>query len=97
MRGRILKVSTGLPADRGRGVFARLVAAGDTVPQRPDADGEIRFTDVQGAHELTVRGFGYMPATVVLSVPVDSGVDVLVALEERSTPINEICGTRQRR
>ena len=96
VRGRVLRVSTGLPADRGRGVHARLVGD-DTATQRPDADGEIRFAGVQGTRELTVRGFGYMPATATLSVPVDSGVDVLVALEERSTPINEICGTRQRR
>lgn len=96
VRGRILRVSTGLPADRGRGVFARLTGP-DTTTQAPDASGEIGFAGVQGARELTVRGFGYMPATVVLSVPVDSGVDVLVALEERNMPINEICGTRQRR
>ena len=89
-----MNVSSGLPADRGRGVFARLTGR-DTATQRPDADGEFRFGGVHGTHELTIRGFGYMPATALLAVPADSGIDVLAALEERSIPINEICGTRQ--
>jgi hypothetical protein len=38
-----------------------------------------------------------MPATVLITVPPDSGIDVLAALESRSMTINEVCGTRQRR
>ena len=94
VRGRILAVSSGLPVDWTR-TFTLLIAH-DTARQRLDTHGEFRFAGVRGTHELRIRGFGYMPAAATLSIPVDSGVDVLAALEERSIPINEICGTRQR-
>jgi len=96
VRGRILTVGTAEPINPGHNAGARLLP-GDSSWQRSGASGEFQFSGVQGARQLIVRGFGYMPATASIVVPADSGVDVLAALELRSIAINEICGTRQKR
>src|SRR5437868_5976317 len=96
VRGRILTVGTGEPVNPGHNPGARLVPGADFW-QRSGSNGEFQFSDVQGARQLIVRAFGYMPATASITVPVDSGVDALAALETRRIAINEICGTRQKR
>ena len=96
VRGRIVTVATGEPVNPGHNPGARLVPGADSW-QRSDANGEFQLSGIQGTHQLIVRGFGYMLATVSITVPVDSGVDALAALEARSITINEICGARQKR
>lgn len=96
VEGRIVDVGSGLPIDRSRNPSARLLSD-DAAWQRTDSTDRFRISGALGAQELMVRGFGYMPARVALTIPADSGVDVLAALEQRSMVINEICGTRQQR
>jgi len=96
VRGRILTVETGEPVNPGHNPGARLVPGADSW-QRAGSNGEFQFSGIQGTRQLIVRGFGYMPAAVSITVPADSGVDALAALETRRITINEICGTRQKR
>jgi hypothetical protein len=96
IRGRILAVGTGEPINPAHNVGARLLP-GDSSWHRSGSDGEFQFSGVQGSRQLSVRAFGFMLATVSITVPPDSGIDVLAALESRRMTINEICGTRQKR
>src|SRR6266480_5877068 len=96
VRGRILTVGTGEPVNPGHNPGARLVPGADSW-QQSGPNGEFRFSGVQGTYQLMVRGFGYMPATASITVPADSGIDALAALEKRRIAINEVCGTRQKR
>jgi hypothetical protein len=96
VEGRILDIGSGVPIDQAWNASARLLPA-DSAWHRPGATGRFRIQGAPGAHELMVRGFGYMPVHAVLTMAPDSGIDVLAGLERRNMEINEICGTRQRR
>ena len=74
-----------------RNAGARLLS-GDSSWHRSGADGAFQFSGVPGSRQLEVRASGFMPATVLITMPADSGIDVLAALETRSMTINEICG-----
>jgi hypothetical protein len=96
VRGRILSVGTGRPISTGTNAGARLIP-GDSSWHRTGAEGDFQFSGIQGSRQLAIRAFGFMPAMALITVPADSGVDVLAALESRRMTINEICGTRQKR
>jgi len=96
VRGRILAVESAEPINPGYNVGARLLP-GDSSWHRSGPEGDFQFSGVQGSRQLTVRAFGFMPTTALITVPPDSGIDVLAALESRRMTINEVCGTRQRR
>ena len=96
IRGRILAVESGEPINPGHNAGARL-QPGDSSWRRSGPEGEFEFSGVQGPHQLAVRAFGFMPAVVLITVPPDSGINVLAALEPRRMTINEVCGTTQKR
>ncbi len=96
VHGRVVEIASGQPINPMRGTAARLLP-GDSSWQQAGPHGEFEFSGVQGSRELAVKAFGYMFVTASISVPADSGVDALAAMEQRSMTINEVCGTRQRR
>ena len=93
VRGRVERVDVDEPLASGR----VLLVPRDTAGVYLRSDGRFEFANVQGSQELRVHAIGHEPAVAMISVPPDSGVVALVALERRLIHINELCGTRQRR